>query len=85
MLWEIYEPSISHQHIYHGCIVLMNDATSRPNVYSMEIESHKHFFNIFEEIEKSKINPNYFEDKLRSINISLELVVESIKEMIKLF
>lgn len=85
ILWEIYEPSISHQHVYHGCIVLMNDATSRPNVYSMEIESHKHFFNIFEEIEKSKINPNYFEDKLRSINISLELVVESIKEMIKLF
>jgi hypothetical protein len=51
----------------------------------MEIESHKQFFNIFDEIEKSKTDPNYFDDKLKSINISLELVVESIKVMIKLF
>jgi hypothetical protein len=84
-LWETYYPSISHQHVYHGCIVLMNDATSRPNVYALEIECHKHFFNIFEEIETSKTDPHYFDEKLRSINISLELIVESIKEMIKLF
>ena len=85
ILWETYYPSIDHQHIYHGCIVLMNDATSRPNVYSMEIECHKQFFDLFEEIEKSKTDPNYFDDKLRSINKSLELVIESIKEMNKLF
>ncbi len=84
-LWGIYEPSISHQHVYHGCIVLMNEATSRKNLYSMEIECHKQFFNIFEEIEKSKTDPFYFDKKLRSINISIELIVESIKEMIKLF
>ncbi|TFG30725.1 MAG: hypothetical protein EU532_00090 [Promethearchaeota archaeon] len=85
ILWETYYPSIDHQHIYHGCIVLMNDATTRRNLYSMEIESHKQFFNLFEEIEKSKMDPNYFNDKLRSIDMSIELVVESIKEMIKLF
>ncbi len=85
ILWETYYPSIDHQHIYHGCIVLMNDATSRPNVYSMEIECHKQFFDLFEEIEKSKTDPNYFDDKLRSINKSIELVIESIKEMNKLF
>ncbi len=84
-LWGIYEPSISHQHVYHGCIVLMNEATSRKNLYSMEIECHKQFFNIFEEIEKSKTDPSYYDKKLRSINISIELVVESIKEMIKHF
>jgi len=84
ILWKIYEPSISHQHIYHGCIVLMNDATSRPNVYSMEIECHKQFFNLFEEVEKSKTEPTYFDDKLRSINISLTLTIETIKEMINL-
>ncbi|MCK4383275.1 MAG: hypothetical protein KAW66_08280 [Candidatus Lokiarchaeota archaeon] len=84
-LWGIYEPSISHQHVYHGCIVLMNEATSRKNLYSMEIECHKQFFNIFEEIEKSKKDPSYFDKKLKSINISIELVVESIKEMTKHF
>ena len=85
ILWETFYPSIDHQHVYHGCIVLMNDATSRPNVFSMEIESHKQFFNLFEEIEKSKSIPNYFNEKLESINMSIELVVESIKEMITLF
>ena len=85
ILWDTCYPSISHQHVYHGCIVLMNDATSRPNVYALEIECHKQFFNIFEELEKSKTEFNYFEEKLRSINRSLELIVESIQEMIKLF
>ncbi|MFX1339210.1 MAG: hypothetical protein ACFFDK_11425, partial [Promethearchaeota archaeon] len=85
ILWETYYPSISHQHVYHGCIVLMNDATTRPNVYALEIECHKQFFNIFDEIEKSKTKSHYYEEKLRSINISLELIVESIIEMIKLF
>ncbi len=85
ILWETCYPSISHQHIYHGCIVLMNDATSRPNVHALEIESHKQFFNIFEEIEKAKTDPHYFDKKLSSINISLELIVESIREMINLF
>ena len=84
-LWETCYPSISHQHVYHGCIVLMNDAASRPNLYALEIECHKQFFNIFEEYEKSKVDPLYFDEKLRSINISLELIVESIREMSKLF
>ena len=84
-LWETCYPSIDHQHVDHGCIVLMNDATTRPNIYSMEMESHKQFFDIFEEIEKSKSTPNYFEEKLRSIKMSIELVVQSIKEMITLF
>ena len=85
ILWETHLPSISHQHVYHGCIVLMNDASSRPNLYAFEIECHKQFFDIFEEIEKSKTDSNYFDDKLRSINMGIDLVVESIKEMVKLF
>ena len=63
----------------------MSDATSRPRVYSMSLESEKHFFNIFEEIEKSKSDPNYFNNKLNLIDVSIELALETIKEMIKLF
>ena len=41
----------------------------------MELESQKHFFNIFEEIEKSKSDPNYLEKKLNLINVSIELAI----------
>ena len=85
ILWETYYPSFDHHQKDHGCIVKMSDATIRLKVYSMELESQKQFFDIFKEIEKSKIDPNYFDNKLRLINLSLELVVESIKEMIKIF
>ncbi len=63
----------------------MSDATSRPRVYSMELESQKQFFNIFEEIKKSKLDRNYFGKKLNLIDVSIELALETIKEMINLF
>ena len=84
-LWETYFPGFDHYFYDHGCFVRMSDATTRPRVYSMELESQKHFFNIFEEIQKSKLDPNYFVKKLNLIDVSIELALESIKEMIELF
>ncbi|MFX0071274.1 MAG: hypothetical protein ACFFAO_09310 [Candidatus Hermodarchaeota archaeon] len=84
ILWETSYPAVDHFHD-HGCLVMMNDATNRPNIYSMELENQKHFFDIFEEIDKSNTDPNYFSEKLKSINISIDLVVETIIEMINLF
>ena len=84
-LWETYFPAFDHYFHDHGCFVRMSDATPRARVYSMELESQKHFFNIFEEIKKSKSVPNYFENKLNLINVSIELAIETIKEMIGLF
>ena len=83
-LWETYFPAFDHSFINHGCFINMSDATTREKVISMELESQKQFFNIFDEIEKSKSNPNYFEKKLYLINLSVELAVETIKEMISL-
>ena len=84
-VWETYFPAFDHYFHDHGCFVRMSDATSRPRVYSMELESQKHFFNILEEVKKSKSDPNYFENKLNLIDVSIELAFEAIKEMIKLF
>ena len=84
-LWETKFPSVNHRFHDHGCLVKMGDATTREKVYSMELESQKQFFNLFEEIEESKTNPNYFEEKLKLINISLELAVESILTLINAF
>jgi len=84
-LWETYFPAFSHSFYDHGCLVRMNDASSRPRVYSMSLESEKHFFNLFEEMQKSKSDPNYFDNKLNLIDISIELTLETIKEMINLF
>ncbi|MFX1503498.1 MAG: hypothetical protein ACFFDH_21220 [Promethearchaeota archaeon] len=84
-LWETYFPAFNHSFINHGCFVNVSDITSRPRVNSMELESQKHFFNIFEEIKKSKSEPNYFEKKLNLIEVSIELALETIKEMINLF
>jgi hypothetical protein len=84
-LWETYFPAFNHSFINHGCFVNVSDITSRPRVNSMELESQKHFFNIFEEIKKSKSEPQYFEKKLNLIKVSIELALETIKEMINLF
>jgi hypothetical protein len=84
LLWDTYFPAISHRFHDHGCFVKMSDATSREQIYTMELESEKHFFNLKKEIEKSKINPHYFEKKLVKINTAEKLALESIKEMIKL-
>ncbi|MFW9940194.1 MAG: hypothetical protein ACFFFT_04085 [Candidatus Thorarchaeota archaeon] len=85
ILWETYFPAFNHHFHDHGCFVNMNDAIKRNGVYSMELETHKHFFNIFDEIEKSKADINYFENKIRLIKMSIQLVVESIKEILTLF
>ncbi|MHA1292974.1 MAG: hypothetical protein ACTSQJ_09930 [Promethearchaeota archaeon] len=84
ILWNTKYPAYPHKFHDHGCFVKTSDATSRNNFFAMELESQKQFFNIFEEINNSKINPNYFEKKLKSINLSIRLVIETIKEMIKL-
>ncbi|MFX1320709.1 MAG: hypothetical protein ACFFAQ_03590 [Promethearchaeota archaeon] len=83
-LWETYFPALNHCFINHGCFINMSDATTREKVISMELESQKQFFNIFDEIEKSKSESNYFEKKLDLINLSIELTLETIKEMINL-
>jgi len=85
VLWETYFPAFNHNFHNHGCFVNMNDAIERKGVYSMELESQKQFFNIFNEIDKSKTDINYFENKVRIIKISTQLVVESIKEILKIF
>ncbi|MDX1798940.1 MAG: hypothetical protein R3255_09860, partial [Candidatus Lokiarchaeia archaeon] len=84
-LWETYFPAFNHNFINHGCFVNMSNLTPRPNIYSMELESQKHFFNIFEEIDKSNSDPNYFKEKLNLINVSIELALEAIKVMINTF
>ena len=50
----------------------------------MELESQKQFFNLFEEIEASKNDPEYFGEKLEFITLSLTLVKKTIKTMIDL-
>lgn len=84
-LWETCFPAFSHHFQDHGCLVNMNDATNRKSIFSMELESEKQFFDIFKEIEKCKKDINYFNEKLKKINASITLVIESINEMIKLF
>ncbi len=83
-LWETYFSAFDHSFINHGCFINMSDATAREKVISMELESQKQFFNIFDEIEKSKSESDYFEKKLDLINLSIELALETIKEMINL-
>jgi hypothetical protein len=85
ILWETYFPAFNHSFHNHGCFVNMNDVITRKGIYSMELESQKQFFNIFEEIEKSKSDVNYFDKKYISFRMSIRLAVESIKEMISLF
>jgi len=83
-LWETEFPSYEHKFHDHGCFVNMNDATNRKRVYSMELETQKQLFNIFEEIEQCKVNPTYIENKLKSINKSIDIVIETINQMIHL-
>ncbi|MHA2283531.1 MAG: hypothetical protein ACXAC5_22035 [Promethearchaeota archaeon] len=85
ILWETYFPAFNHNFNDHGCFVNMNDVIKRKGVYSMELEAPKQFFNIFDEIEKSKADLNYFDKKIRVMNMSIKLVVESIKEMSTLY
>ncbi len=84
LLWDTYFPAVSHKFHDHGCFVKMSDASCREHIYTMELESEKHFFNLDKELEMSKRNPHYFEKKLLKINTAEKLALESIKEMIKL-
>ena len=85
ILWETRSPAFPHDFHDHGCFVNMNKAAKRQKLYAMELESKKQFFNIFREIERFKSEPHYLEKKVNSINNSIVLVSETIKEMIKLF
>ena len=85
ILWETYFPAFNHNFTDHGCFVNMNDSIIRRGVYSMELESEKLFFNIFDEIDKSRKDKDYSDKKVQKLNKSIQLVAESIKAMIKLF
>jgi len=85
LLWETYYPSFDHSFYDHGCFVLMSEATPRKHIYTMELESKKHFYDIFAEIEKSKKISDYYENQLKDINKGLKLVKESILQMIQQF
>ncbi|MHA2180461.1 MAG: hypothetical protein ACXAAH_03450 [Promethearchaeota archaeon] len=85
MLWETCFPAYNHNFNDHGCFVNMNDAIKRKGVYSIELETPKQFFNIFDEIEKSKTDLNYFDKKIRAMNMNIKLVVESMKEISNLY
>ncbi|MGB5912648.1 MAG: hypothetical protein WBH31_15755 [Promethearchaeia archaeon] len=85
ILWETRTPAFPHDFHDQGCFVNMNEAAKRQKLYAMELESKKQFFNIFREIERFKCDPDYLEKKVNSINKSIILVSETIKEMIKLF
>lgn len=84
-LWETKFLTYNHKFDEHGCFIKMSDATKREHVYSMELESRKEFFNIFEEIEKAKSHSNYYEEKLDDIKIGIELAYNTIVEMIQIF
>ncbi|MHA2035572.1 MAG: hypothetical protein ACW98X_04005 [Promethearchaeota archaeon] len=85
LLWETYFPAFNHNFNDHGCFVNMNDVIQRKGVYSIELETPKQFFNIFDEIQKSKTDLRYFDKKIRDMNMGIILVVESIKEMSMLY
>ncbi|MFX0019639.1 MAG: hypothetical protein ACFFAF_13020 [Candidatus Hermodarchaeota archaeon] len=85
ILWETRFPAFPHDFHDYGCFVNMNKVTKRQKLYAIELESRKQFFDIFIELEKLKSNPDYLEKKVNSINKSILLVNETIKEMIKLF
>ncbi len=85
ILWETYFPAFNHNFNDHGCFVNMNDVIKRKGVYSIELEAPKQFFNIFDEIKKSKTDFRYFDKKIRDVNMNIKLVVESIKEMSTLY
>ncbi|MFX1376662.1 MAG: hypothetical protein ACFFA0_12700 [Promethearchaeota archaeon] len=85
ILWETSFPAFYHNFNDHGCFVNMNDATERKQIYSMELETLKQFFNIFDEIEKVNADMNYYNKKVKIFDMSTQLVVESILQMLKLF
>jgi len=84
IVWKTYYPSFDHSFVQHGCFVLMSDATLRERIYTMELESEKQFYNIFREIEKSKTQPEYFNNKLSEMNKGIRLAKESINQMINM-
>ena len=83
-LWRTEYPAYPHDFHDHGCFVKMSDATERERVFTMELENQKQFFNLFEEIEKSNRDPEYFIKKIDIINKSMELVKKTIAVMIEL-
>ncbi len=85
ILWETCFPSFIHNIAKHGCVVHLSDLDIRREVYSMELESEKLFFNILNEIEKAKIEKDYINKKNQKFYKSIQLVVTSIKTMIELF
>lgn len=85
ILWDTCFPSFIYNIAKHGCVVQLSDLDVRRDVYSMELESEKLFFNIFNEIEKAKIENDYISKKTQKFYKSIQLVVSSIKTMIELF
>lgn len=82
ILWKTALPVHDHEFHDHGCLVRMNDAAERDNLYCIELENQKQFFNIFEEREKAKEDSEYYPKKLATINKTLELIKQTIIEVI---
>jgi hypothetical protein len=81
ILWETTFPSFNHNSAEPGCLVDLSDTSIRRGVYSMELESEKLFFNIFDEINMARISPDYANNKIKKFSKSIQLVVDSIKTM----
>ncbi|MHA1804179.1 MAG: hypothetical protein ACTSU4_06535 [Promethearchaeota archaeon] len=83
-LWTIINPVIGHYFHEHGCFIHLNENAQRKNFYVFELESDKHFFDLFDEIKKVHSNPNYLNEKRVYLNYSIELVANVIQEILKI-
>ncbi len=84
ILWKTAIPIHDHDFHDHGCLVRMNDVAKRKNLFCIELENQKQFFDLFEEVEKSKADSEYFENKLETVNKTIKLIENTILETIKL-
>ena len=81
VMWDVRKPSNNHLH-NHGCFVCLGHSTTRPNTFTCELELDKQFFNLFEEIDKCNNDQSYFNKKLENINREIEIVKETIKQIV---
>ncbi len=80
-LWNTPFFTFDHDSEDHGCFIKMNDNSSRKNLFAIELESEKQFFNLFSEIEQSTNVPHYFSEKLVKLNQGVELAREVIQQV----
>ncbi|MBN1800934.1 MAG: hypothetical protein JW891_05465 [Candidatus Lokiarchaeota archaeon] len=84
ILWKTAIAVHDHEFHDHGCLVRMNDVAKRENLFCVELENQKQFFDLFEEKMKSTADSEYFQNKLETVNKTIELIKETIIETIRL-